>query len=162
MGTGGANDPRPQGFRSHGDLRKSGGVVERGTLSYFFFDCQVSGRSGEYYDCPSAAKGACENRLLVRRTLSERIILASGRDLFASPEVLQTLLMRVEEEVRCLYSDVPETIRIKQAEFEAEERRVANFVDFIGEGRGSEQLAKALEESGTKVRRAETPLSSNM
>src|SRR5262245_61396466 len=34
---------------------------------------QVSGKSGGYYGCLSAAKGACSNRLLVKRTLAERV-----------------------------------------------------------------------------------------
>ena len=39
--------------------------------------------------------------------------------------------------------DIPETIRIKESELQAEERRLANFVEFIGEGRGSKALAEA-------------------
>ncbi len=35
---------------------------------------QVSGKSGGYYGCLSAAKSGCDNRLLVRRTLAERVI----------------------------------------------------------------------------------------
>jgi hypothetical protein len=40
-----------------------------------------------------------------------------------------------------------QTIRVKEAELGAEERRLENFLDFIGEGRGSQALAKALVES---------------
>lgn len=40
---------------------------------------KVSGKSGGYYGCFGAVRGKCENRLLVRRTLAERIILASVR-----------------------------------------------------------------------------------
>jgi hypothetical protein len=41
----------------------------------------------------------------------------------------------------------PETLKLKQAELQAEERKVHNFVEFIGEGRGSRALAGALEEA---------------
>jgi hypothetical protein len=59
----------------------------------------------------------------------------------------QVILIRVEEEVRRLYADVPQTIAIKEAELAAEERKIANFIEFVGEGRGSRQLAAALLES---------------
>jgi hypothetical protein len=61
------------------------------------------------------------------------------------------VLERVEEEVRRLYAHVPKTIRLKETELEAEQRRLANFVDFIGEGRGRQALAKALEETERRV-----------
>jgi hypothetical protein len=50
-----------------------------------------------------------------------------------------------------LYTHVPESIHLKEIELTAEERRFANFVDFIGEGRGSRTLAQALFESERKV-----------
>ena len=70
----------------------------------------------------------------------------------SSAEQINYVIERVEEEVHKLYAHVPETIRLKETEAEAEERRLANFVDFIGEGRGSQALAKALVET---ERRAE-------
>jgi len=54
-------------------------------------------------------------------------------------------------EVRKLYSHIPETIRSKEKELGASKCRVANFVDFIGEGRGSQALTKALLETERKV-----------
>ena len=45
----------------------------------------------------------------------------------------------------------PETIRLKEAEFDAEQRRVGNFVEFVAEGRGSRALADALTASGKRL-----------
>jgi hypothetical protein len=42
-------------------------------------------------------------------------------------------------------------LKLKEAELTAEQRRLANFVDFIGEGRGSQTLAKALVETERRV-----------
>ena len=67
---------------------------------------QVSGKSGGYYGCLAATKGACDNKTLVRRTLAEKVIIGAIQD---------------------------------------------NFVDFIGEGRGSQALAKALVETERRV-----------
>jgi hypothetical protein len=42
-----------------------------------------------------------------------------------------------------LYAHIPEIVRVKETELVAEERRLANFVDFIGEGRGSQALGRS-------------------
>jgi len=112
---------------------------------------QVSGKAGGYYGCLGAAKGACENKMLVRRKLAETFILEAVREQLIQAEHIRYLLERVEAEVAKLYAHIPETVRTKEAELDAEERRLANFVDFIGEGRGSQALGKALVETERRV-----------
>jgi site-specific DNA recombinase len=112
---------------------------------------QVSGKGGGYYGCLAATKGACDNKLLVRRTLVERLLLHALRQWLASPTVLSEVLKRVEHEVGKLYAHVPDAIRLKETELAAEERRLANFIDFIGEGRGSRTLAQALVATEHKI-----------
>jgi len=77
---------------------------------------QVSGKAGGYYGCIGATKGACDNKLLVRRTLVERIILQAVRARLSEPAHLQYTLRRVEEEVAKLYAHVPDAIRLKETE----------------------------------------------
>ncbi len=112
---------------------------------------KVSGKSGGYYGCLGAKKGACGNKLLVRRTSAEKIILGAVRERLATPENLSYVLKRVEKKVAKMSSEVPETIRLKETELQAEERRLVNFVEFIGEGRGSKALADALVLSERKA-----------
>lgn len=112
---------------------------------------EVSGKGGAYYGCLGAAKGACDNKMLVRRKLTEMKILKAVEDQLSEPGHIRYVLERVEEEVRRLYSHIPETIRLKETELSAEERRISNFVDFVGEGRGSQALAKALVETERRV-----------
>ncbi len=112
---------------------------------------QVSGKSGGYYGCLAATKGACANHLLVRRTLAERVIIDAVRGRLTEASAIRYVLEGVESEVKRMYSDVPETIRLKESELQADERRLANFVDFIGEGRGSRALASALTETERRV-----------
>jgi site-specific DNA recombinase len=112
---------------------------------------QVSGKSGGYYGCLAATRGACENKTLVRRTLAERLILDAIKERISEPEHVAYVLQRVEEEIAKLRSDLPDTLKMKEAELSAEQRRMANFVDFIGEGRGSQALAKALVETERRV-----------
>jgi hypothetical protein len=54
-------------------------------------------------------------------------------------------------EIAKLRSELPETLKLNEAEFTAEQRRLANLVDFIGDGRGSQALAKALVETERRV-----------
>ena len=111
----------------------------------------VSGKGGGYYGCLGATKGACDNKLLVRRSLVEKTILDTVQERLSDPHHIEYVLRRVAAEVGKLYTHVPESIRLKETELTAEERRLANFVDFIGEGRGSRTLAQALFESERRV-----------
>jgi site-specific DNA recombinase len=112
---------------------------------------QVSGKNGGYYGCLAATKGACDNKTLVRRTLAEKVILDAVKDKLADPEHIAYVLRRVGEEIANLRADLPDALKLKESELSAEERRLANFVDFIGEGRGSQALAKALVETERRV-----------
>jgi len=112
---------------------------------------QVSGKSGGYYGCLAATKGSCGNKALVRRTLAEQVILDAIKERISEPEHIAYVLQRVEEEIAKLRSDLPDTLKLKEAELSAEQRRMANVVDFIREGRGSQALAKALIETEWRV-----------
>jgi hypothetical protein len=93
---------------------------------------------------------ACENKILVRRSLTEMAVLSAA---IASvpPADVSRVLERVERVVGELRSDLPESIRLKEAELASEERLLANLLDFVGEGRGSRALAQALVETERRV-----------
>ena len=105
-----------------------------------------------------AQKGACSNKVIVQRTLTEKIILEEVSQRLSSPDQIHQILTKVEKEIGILYSDIPESIRRKEIELNAEERRLSNFIEFIGEGRGSSALAKALENSEIKVNALQSEL----
>jgi hypothetical protein len=84
---------------------------------------QVSGKDGGYYGCLAATKGACDNKTLVRRTLAEKVILGAVREQIEDPEHIAYVLHRVEEEIARLRSDLPDTLKLKEAELTAEQRR---------------------------------------
>lgn len=102
---------------------------------------QVSGKSGGYYGCLGALRSACANKLLVRRRLVERILLATLREQVCNREAIAYVMRRVEIEVRRLHGHLPETIRDNRSALAAEERRVANFIRFIGDGMGTGRWA---------------------
>jgi hypothetical protein len=83
--------------------------------------------------------------------LVEKIILETLRARLSSPDAIDYIFRRVEEEIGKLYAHIPETLRLKETELNAEQRRLANFVDFIGERRGSRTLAQALLDTERKV-----------
>jgi len=105
---------------------------------------QVSGKGGGYYGCLTAARHACSNRLLVRRRIAEGKLIAAVRDRLADADSIQSVLQSLEREIRRLCADLPENLRLKRASLANEERRISNFVDFIGDGKGTRALAQAL------------------
>jgi site-specific DNA recombinase len=111
---------------------------------------QVSGKGAGYYGCLGAAKHACANRLLVSRRLAERRVLESLRQKCSTPAAIREVLERIEAEVQRLHADVPQTIKLKAALAE-EERRIVNFIEFIGDGKGTSAFAEALRGAEAKA-----------
>lgn len=56
-------------------------------------------------------------------------------------------------EVSRLHTDVPETLKLNRGKLGVEERRVANFIEFIADGKGTRALGQALEEAEREVER---------
>ena len=113
---------------------------------------QVSGKCGGYFGCLSARNSSCTNSIKVPRKLTENLILKEDSKQISSPEIFRRILNEVEKEVAKTYSDVPNLIRQKKHELSSEKRRIANFVEFIAEGRGNQTVGKALQESENKAK----------
>src|SRR5262249_6758725 len=105
---------------------------------------QVSGKGSGYYGCLGAVRSACDNKLLVSRRITEQVVLMAVRERLADPPSIHYLLERVEAEVERLHAHLPEDIKLKRAALAFEERRIAHYIDFIGEGRGTRALGEAL------------------
>ena len=121
---------------------------------------QVSGKNGGYYGCANARKKSCDNKVLVRRSLVEKIVINEVRKQITSPEKIQYLLEKVEADISNLYSDIPDSIRLKETELRSEEKRLANYINFIGDGNASRMLNQALLESEQKVDALQSELDS--
>ena len=76
---------------------------------------QVSGKGSGYYGCLGAARGACANKLLVSRRITEKAVLAAVRERLLDPESVRSVLERVEAEVQRLHAHLPEEIQVKRA-----------------------------------------------
>src|SRR5262249_16469038 len=100
-----------------------------------------------YYGCLTATKNACDNKLLVPRRLTERRLLSTIQERLSDAEAIRYVLDRVKIEVTHLHAHLPEQINLKRAALATEERRHANFIDFIGGGKGTRALGQALEQA---------------
>jgi hypothetical protein len=54
-------------------------------------------------------------------------------------------------EVKRLHVHLPEKVNLARAALAAEERRVVNYIAFIGEGKGTRALTEALQQAEHKV-----------
>ena len=112
---------------------------------------QVSGKSGGYYGCANARKKSCDNKVIVRRSLVEKVVVNEVRKQISSPEKIRYLFEKVESEISDLYSDIPDSIHRKESELRTEEKKLSNYINFIGAGRASRTLNEALLESEKKI-----------
>ena len=105
---------------------------------------QVSGKGSGYYGCLAAVRGACGNKLLVSRRVTENAVLTAVRERLSDPAPIHYVLERIQAEVRRLQAHLPGEIELKRAGLVSAQRRIANCVDFIGEGKGTRALGEAL------------------
>ena len=69
----------------------------------------------------------------------------------SNAESLRYVLDRVAVEVKRLHADLPNTLETTRRKLDLAERRVANFVACIGDGKGTRALGQALETSETEL-----------
>jgi hypothetical protein len=74
------------------------------------------------------------------------------REHLSAPAAIRYVLERVEAEVKRLHNHVPEEIKLKRAALAEEDRRIANFIEFIGDGKGTPALADALQAAEHKAK----------
>ena len=113
---------------------------------------QVCGKAGGYLGCRNAHhKKSCGNKVIVRRTLAESIVLEQVCNLIASEGILDKAAEGVQKALSRMSGNIPGQIKAKKAELATIERRVANLVGFIAEGNASKAIATTLAESEERV-----------
>ena len=112
---------------------------------------KVSGKSGGYFGCLGAKIGKCDNKVNVRRKILENLILHNVKQLLSDPVDIQRVLRSVAKKMKMLYSDFPNKISRKEKELTSEEKKLNNFINFIGEGKGTRSLNHALIESENRI-----------
>ena len=77
--------------------------------------------------------------------ITEKAVLTAVGERLRDPASIRYVLERVEAEVQLLHAHLPEEIQVKRAALVAEEQRIANYISFIGEGKGTRALGEALK-----------------
>src|SRR5262245_6921722 len=101
----------------------------------------------------TATRKACSVRArpAASRRTTENAGVTDVRERLSDPASIHYLLQRVESEVERLHAHLPGEMALKRAALASEERRIANYIDFIGEGKGTRALGEALTAAEQKA-----------
>ena len=115
----------------------------------------VGGKAGGSYGCGGAVRAVCDNRLTVRRSKLERLLLGGLCDRLLEPGVVSYALRRVADEITKLSGEVAGMSGRKQAELDAARKRLANLVEFVACGKVSDSsaVADAIAQAESRVSR---------
>ncbi|GAM10053.1 recombinase [Geobacter sp. OR-1] len=108
---------------------------------------KVTGKGGGYYGCMKAVRGGCTNKLMVRKSIVEPIIMGELAKLLNNTEMLKFIMTKVEKYVKEMCSTVPEEIVVKKTELSKLDKVIHNLVKFISDGRSSKSIADSLQVS---------------
>ena len=81
----------------------------------------------------------------------EKLILHDVKQLLSDSVNIQRVLENAAKKMQKLYSEFPNKISRKEKELASEEKKLNNFINFIGEGKGTQSLNHALIESENKI-----------
>lgn len=100
-------------------------------------------------------RAVCDNRLTVRRSKLERLLLGGLCDRLLEPGVVSYALRRVADEITKLSGEVAGMSGRKQAELDAARKRLENLVEFVACGKVSDSfaIAGAIAEAESRVSR---------
>jgi hypothetical protein len=79
---------------------------------------QISGKGGGYYGCYNNKRKTCNNKLLIRRTKIESIIVNDLKDKFLTAENLKYVYENVEKTIAKTLNEVPEELRQKRHQYD--------------------------------------------
>src|SRR3990172_1687298 len=112
---------------------------------------KVSGKGGGYYGCHRAAKHGCENRIIVRKSVVEKVILRELTNKLSNTDSLAYVFRRVEKMVAKEFAQSPGAAKRKEEEDKKQRQMLDNLVGYISQGRQSKAVEEALKECEQKV-----------
>ncbi|MBX7065613.1 MAG: recombinase family protein [Parachlamydiales bacterium] len=105
---------------------------------------QVCGKGGGYYGCYNAKRKTCTNKLTIRRSKVEDILLSTLKERFLTAENLKYVYDNVEKAVAKTLNEVPEELKQKRAQHEKVQAELQNLLGFIKAGNFSKLVSEAI------------------
>ena len=112
---------------------------------------KVSGKGGGYYGCHRAAKHGCDNRIIVRKSVVEKVILGELTNRLSNTDSLAYVFRRVEKMVAKEFAKSPGAAKRKEDEYKKQRQMLDNLIRYISQGRQSKAVEEALKECEQKV-----------
>ena len=105
---------------------------------------QISGKGGGYYGCYNNKRKSCNNKLLIRRTKIESIIINDLKEKFLTAENLKYIYENVEKTIAKTLNEVPEELKQKRHQYDKVQAELQNLLSFIKAGNFSKVVSEAL------------------
>jgi site-specific DNA recombinase len=158
--------------RQHGSalLRGRGGAMQSRHLFSGFMQCAVcngsisvvSGSNGNpRYGCQQAWKhgpAACTNRLDIRATLADAVLLKGLQAELLRPETLEYITEQLALALNAVASERPQARENLQRAKETAAQRLKNLVDAVEAGAGTPSVFQAIRDRETELRSLESQL----
>jgi hypothetical protein len=119
---------------------------------------KVSGNRGGYYGCLRAGRCGCKNRILIRKDVAGRAVLAMLTGLLTGKQFVAELSRQLADAVQAERSASLHEWTLQQAAYDNETRKLARLVRFVEDGHHGKALETAIAESERRLRLLETEL----
>jgi site-specific DNA recombinase len=110
----------------------------------------ISGKGTGYYGCYNAKRKTCNNTLTIPRKRIEEIIITELKEKILTAENLEYVYKNVEKIAAEGFSEVPEQVKKKKAQYEKIQQEIQNYLNFIKLGNLSRAVSDALTEAEKK------------
>ena len=112
-----------------------------------------AGKADGYYGCSGRRRRLCDNRLTVRRSLVESILLGAICDRLLEPGAVYRVLQSVVAEIRKLSSAAGGQLDSRRLEYRAARKRLDRLVEFVAGGHApdSAAVAEAIAQAEARV-----------
>ena len=113
----------------------------------------VGGKADGYYGCSGRRRRQCDNRLTVRRSLVESILLGAICDRLLEPDEVHRVLESIVAEIRKLSRAASGKLDTRRVEYRAARKRLDRLVEFVAGGHApdSAAVAEAIAEAEARV-----------
>lgn len=114
---------------------------------------QICGKGGGYYGCYNAKRKTCSNKLTIKRSRVEEILLSNLKEKLLTAENLAYIYENVEKTIAKSMNEVPEELKQKRAQHEKVQAELQNLLNFIKVGNFSKMVSEAIVDAENRGER---------